>query len=225
MEKKAVVVLHSGGLDSTVLLWEAVSLYGVDNVLSFGVDYGQRHRRELLAAEGSAQRAGVERVVVDLSDLGRRLSGSSQTDPSVPVPHGHYAAESMKITVVPNRNMVLVACAAAVAISRGAQRIAYAAHAGDHAIYPDCRPEFADALDHALGMADWHPTTLWRPFINRTKTDLVRRGVELGVPFALTWSCYQGGEAHCGRCGTCTERLEAFLEAGVADPVPYELVR
>ena len=127
----------------------------------------------------------------------------------------------MKTTVVPNRNMILLAVAAARAIALKADTLAYAAHGGDHAIYPDCRPEFADAMDHAIGLADWHKVRLERPMVTWTKSDIVRRGAELGVPMHLTWSCYKGGDTHCGRCGTCIERREAFYLAGVTDPTTY----
>ncbi len=127
----------------------------------------------------------------------------------------------MKATVVPNRNMLLIATAAAWAMSLKATSVAYGAHGGDHAIYTDCRPAFADALDKAIRLADWHEVSLERPFVGMDKTAIVQRGVELGVPFALTWSCYVGGDKHCGKCGTCVERKEAFLRAGVQDPTPY----
>lgn len=127
----------------------------------------------------------------------------------------------MKATVVPNRNMLLIATAAAWAMSLKAASVAYGAHGGDHAIYPDCRPAFADALDQAIRLADWHEVTLERPFVGMDKTAIVRRGAELGVPFALTWSCYVGGDRHCGKCGTCVERKEAFVRAGVPDPTVY----
>lgn len=217
--KKPVVVIHSGGLDSTVLLY-ALRAAGED-VRALSIDYGQRHARELAAAQAICAGAGVPHRVADLSGLGILLAGSSLTSPEVAVPEGHYTAESMKATVVPNRNMILISVAAGYAISLGADRVAYGAHGGDHAIYPDCREEFAQALDAALALADWHPVQLERPFVELTKADLVRKGAALGVPFAQTWSCYVGGEHHCGRCGTCVERREAFALAGVADPTVY----
>ena len=140
-----------------------------------------------------------------------------------PTPDGHYTDESMKATVVPNRNMLFLAVAASWAIAQGAAAVAYAAHAGDHAIYPDCRPEFVRAMSAALGLADWRQLELATPFINWDKGQIVRRGAELGVPFEKTWSCYRGGTAHCGTCGTCVERREAFSQAGIADPTIYEL--
>lgn len=218
------VITFSGGLDSTVLLYHLRSEgHGVH---ALTIDYGQRHRIELQRAAKIAGELGVPHRVVDLRGVNGLLPGSSLTDGAVDVPLGHYTDESMKATVVPNRNMLLLATAAAWAISLKADHIAYAAHAGDHAIYPDCRPEFADAMAHAIALADWHSVKLIRPFVNLSKEAIVARGAELGVPFADTWSCYQGGEAlggkHCGACGTCIERREAFLLAAVDDPTPYD---
>jgi 7-cyano-7-deazaguanine synthase len=127
----------------------------------------------------------------------------------------------MKATVVPNRNMILLSVAAGWAISSEFDRLAYAAHSGDHAIYPDCRTEFADALDSAIRLADWREVSLYRPFVDHTKADVVTLGAELNVPFENTWSCYKGLDLHCGRCGTCVERREAFHIAEVSDPTAY----
>lgn len=213
------VLIYSGGLDSTVLLYHL--LREGRETLALSVDYGQRHRRELEYARSVANELGIQHEVADLTGITHLLGGSSQTDETVPVPHGHYAADSMKTTVVPNRNMILLAVAAGWAISQRAGTLAYAAHAGDHTIYPDCRPEFATAMNTALGLCDWHDVELVRPFIELTKADIVRRGAELDVPFERTWSCYEGGDVHCNRCGTCVERREAFELAGVNDPTEY----
>ena len=219
MTRQKIVLIHSGGLDSTVLLYYLVAA-GHD-VSTLSVHYGQRHARELDAATTLAAGLGVRHEMADLRAVASLLAGSSLTSTDIAVPEGHYAEESMKATVVPNRNMLLLAVAAARAIGQKADAIAYAAHGGDHAIYPDCRPEFADAMRHAIGLADWHRLELLRPFVYLTKADIVRRGAALAVPFAATWSCYQGGDLHCGRCGTCIERREAFHLAGVPDPTAY----
>jgi 7-cyano-7-deazaguanine synthase len=216
-----VVAVVSGGMDS-VTLAHSLRAEGHDLAL-LSVDYGQRHARELACAAACAARLGVPHRVADLRALAPLLGGSSLTDPAVPVPEGHYAAESMKATVVPNRNMILLAVAAGWAISRGAEAVAIGAHAGDHAIYPDCRPEFADAMDRALSLCDWSPVRVLRPFIGETKAGIAALGARLGVPWAETWSCYKGGDAHCGRCGTCVERREAFELAGVPDPTRYDV--
>lgn len=215
------VVVYSGGLDSTVLLGS--ELKQGHEVVAVSVFYGQRHSRELEAASAVCRTLGVEHVTADLGGLKELLKGSSQTDPTVPVPHGHYAEESMKLTVVPNRNMLLLATAGALAISRKCHAIAYAAHAGDHAIYPDCRESFVKPLAEALYEADWHKVSLERPFVNISKTQIVSLGHTLGLNhvMALSYSCYEGGELHCGLCGTCQERRTAFRDAGVLDPTPY----
>lgn len=213
------VLIYSGGLDSTVLLYHLRQ--AGDELHAFSVDYGQRHRCELDRARALCGDLGIPNPVADLSGLGPLLAGSSLTSPQIEVAEGHYTEERMKSTVVPNRNMILIAVATGHALSIGAGRVAYAAHSGDHAIYPDCRREFADALAAAIALADWNHVELIRPFVDWTKADIVRRGAELGVPFARTWSCYKGGTVHCGRCGTCIERREAFDLAGVPDPTVY----
>jgi len=214
------VLIYSGGMDSTVLLYDLLFNRGHE-VKCLSINYGQRHSVELEHAKAICQELGVEHRIADLTSLKEFLKGSSQTDDSVEVPEGHYAEESMKLTIVPNRNMLMLAVAAAWAISIKADAIAYAPHAGDHAIYPDCRPEFTEALSQAIALADWHKVELIRPFIGMTKGEVAKLGVTLNVPFEKTWSCYKGGEVHCGKCGTCVERKEALAEAG-NDPTVYE---
>jgi 7-cyano-7-deazaguanine synthase len=213
------ILVYSGGLDSTVLLYSLFAQARELKVLSF--NYGQRHSRELEFAKKNCVKLGVEHRVVDLSSIKPLLGGSSQTDPNVDVPEGHYAAENMKLTVVPNRNSIMMNIAAAWAISSKFDTVAYAAHNGDHAIYPDCREEFVDALNKTLALADWHVVQIERPFINMTKGDIVKLGNKLGVPFVDTFSCYRGTEVPCGKCGTDVERRLAFKEAGVIDPTTY----
>lgn len=214
------LVILSGGMDSAVLLYHFLSKGHAVHAISF--NYGQRHSKELEGAKRIAERTGTPHVVMGLSILGRLLGNSSQTDLSIPVPEGHYAEESMKKTVVPNRNMIMISIAAGLAISQDMSAVAFGAHGGDHAIYPDCREEFVTELGRALMLCDWKPVKLVAPFIFSSKADIVREGARLGVPFQDTWSCYKGGEIHCGRCGTCVERRLAFIEAGVEDPVAYE---
>ena len=214
------VVLFSGGLDSTVLASYLISKGAEVRLLS--IDYGQRHAKELAHGETLAKELNLPRKTLSLPGLGDLLKGSSLTDDSVELPEGHYAEESMKATVVPNRNMILLALAGGYALSSGFDPIAYAAHAGDHFIYPDCRPEFAEAMEKALGLADWKDLNLYRPFVDMTKADLVKLGAKLKAPLERTWSCYAGRERHCGKCGTCVERKEAFELAKVPDPTKYE---
>jgi len=213
------VIVYSGGLDSTVLLYHLRAAGHELHALS--VDYGQRHRCELQHAARICADLGIVQPVADLSALQPLLAGSSLTSPDIEVAEGHYTEKNMKSTVVPNRNMIFLSVATGHALSIKAGQIAYAAHSGDHAIYPDCRNEFADAMAAAIELADWEKVALIRPFVDWTKADIVRRGAELGVPFAQTWSCYKGGDLHCGRCGTCIERREAFDLAAVEDPTAY----
>ena len=214
------IVVHSGGLDSTVLLYQLVAQG--DEVKALSIDYGQRHAKEISCARILAGELGIAHRVADLSSLGELLEGSALTSTEIEVPEGHYEEDNMKATVVPNRNMILLAVSAGWAISSLFDRVAYAAHSGDHAIYPDCRNEFADALDSAIQLADWRKVSLYRPFVDLTKVDIVRLGDKLKVPFDRTWSCYKGAALHCGRCGTCVERREAFHLAEVADPTAYD---
>lgn len=213
---KTVLIL-SGGMDSATLLYDLLA--GGDTVEAIGVNYKQRHGKELACAAELCGDLGVRFDVLDLSSLSTFLTGSSQSDPSVPVPFGKYDEPSMKLTVVPNRNMFMLAAAGGVAIARKANRLAYGAHAGDHTIYPDCRPEFVEAMGRAFGLCDWHTLGLHAPYLNMTKGDICKRGVELRVPYAKTWTCYVGGDKPCGKCGACTERAEAFEFAGISDPL------
>lgn len=215
-----IVSLLSGGMDSSTLAFH-LRREGHE-VLPIAFIYGQRHAKEINAAKTLCAFAGFPLEVVNIKHLQNLFSASALVDTSTPVPEGHYAHESMKATVVPNRNMVMLALAAAYAISNQAEAIAIAAHAGDHAIYPDCRPEFHDAMGRAFELCDYRPIKLLRPFIELTKDRIAARGHQLDVPFSMTWSCYKGGALHCGKCGTCVERKEAFELAGLIDPTIYE---
>jgi len=220
--KRSAVVLLSGGLDSSTLLYNLI--FEDLETFPLAVDYGQRHGRELASAEAVAAYANRPLKIVNIGIALAPIfsaAASSQVGKYEPVPHGHYAAENMRTTIVPNRNMLLLSIAGAYAASLGAGFIAYAAHAGDHAIYPDCRPEFVEAFAKALFLANDPPIQLYAPFARITKTDIVHRGAQFGVPFRLTYSCYEGQAQHCGLCGTCVERREAFREAGVEDPTGY----
>ncbi|UCD29320.1 MAG: 7-cyano-7-deazaguanine synthase QueC [Planctomycetota bacterium] len=212
------ILIYSGGVDSTVLLYHLLA--DGYQVRCLGINYGQRHQRELDAAAEICRQLNVEYRIADLSAVRSLLSGSALTD-DVAVPQGPYDTESMKQTVVPNRNMIMLSVAIGWAVRLKFDHVAYAAHAGDHAVYPDCRPEFAEAMDKAASLCDWHKVRIIRPFIDMTKTDIIRKGADLKVPFDKTWSCYMGGRVHCGKCGTCIERREAFKSAGVTDPTVY----
>lgn len=214
------LVICSGGLDSVTLAYKIAQEGELAGLLSF--DYGQRHKKELLFAEKCAKALGVSFDIIDISGVGKALSGSALTD-DIDVPDGHYAESSMKATVVPNRNAIMLSIAYGIASARDLDKVATAVHGGDHFIYPDCRPEFISSFqemqNHALeGLSQ---IELYTPFLNKTKADIAAAGAELDVPFADTWSCYKGGDIHCGRCGTCVERIEAFDIAGIADPTIY----
>lgn len=222
MKKRAIAIV-SGGLDSVTL----AHLLAVQNyelhILAF--DYGQKHSKELQFARDCATRLGAAFNLVDLRSLAPLIGGSALTDARVAVPHGHYAAETMAITVVPNRNAIFLSLAYGAAVSRGAQIVAIGVHGGDHHIYPDCRPEFLDIFEkmETLATQGFGDTELklFAPFSKTDKSGIVLQGAKIGVPFAQTWSCYEGGEVHCGRCATCFERREAFQKAGVSDPTIY----
>jgi len=220
-DPKAVVLL-SGGLDSTVLAYMMSEKYNC-HFLSF--NYGQRHSKEILYAGQTARRLGSPHNVIDLTSLGLLLKGSALSDPNVAVPEGHYSADNMAITVVPNRNATMLSCATAVAVAEKASVVAFAPHFGDYQQYPDCRTRFVDRLQEALTIGNegfmLGGFRIEAPFIAMSKADIVTIGENLKVPFASTWSCYKGGSVHCGRCGTCVERAEAFWEAQVADPTTY----
>lgn len=230
------IAIVSGGLDSTTMIYHLLDEGHELDLVSF--DYGQRHKKELTFVRVAAKQLGLRHDTVDLTDLTHLISNSAltskdyllgdggswddKTKPAIEVPDGHYAEETMKATVVPNRNMIMLSIAAGIAVNRKANFIATGVHAGDHFIYPDCRPQFL----HTCGMAIWDGNegfhnfnydafggAIRAPFVEKTKADIAYRALELGVPIHLTWSCYKGGENHCGRCGTCVERLEAIDEA------------
>jgi len=213
-----LVLLFSGGIDSTVLLYQARG--EGHRIRTLSIDYGQKHRKEVDAAKKIADINSIEHKLLSLSGVSE-LFGSSALVGKTPVPRKNYDLETMKKTVVPNRNMVMISLAVAYSISGGNDGVAYAAHRGDHAVYPDCREEFIDAMKGAIELCDWKNQTLYTPFTSVDKAEIVRKGGELGVPFDLTWSCYEGGEVHCGECGTCRERRLAFEKGGVKDPTEY----
>jgi 7-cyano-7-deazaguanine synthase len=212
------VLIFSGGLDSTTLLYDLVGQGHDLYALTF--DYRQRHRKEIECARQTCRKLSIPHTIVEISVLGD-LAPSSLTRSDQEVPEGMYFEETMKQTVVPNRNMVLLSLAGSYAIGIGADCLYYAAHAGDHTIYPDCRPAFVSSMQTAFHLCDWNDLRLEAPYVHMSKGDIVKRGLSLGVDYSLTWSCYKGGEKSCGRCGSCTERLEAFRDAGAADPLEY----
>jgi len=220
MQKQNTILIYSGGMDSTVLLYKL--LEDDNTVRCLSIDYGQKHKKELQYAKNLCDQISVEHKIIDLTSVTELLSNSSLISPEQKIPQGHYEQESMKATVVPNRNMILLSLATAWAINSQASTVSYAAHSGDHTIYPDCRESFAKGMNEVMQLCDWHSVTLYRPFVDMTKADICKLGAQLKVPYEKTWSCYQGNELHCGRCGTCIERREAFHLAEVEDPTEYE---
>ncbi|QGH75251.1 QueC-like queuosine biosynthesis [Mycobacterium phage Quesadilla] len=206
------LALLSGGLDSSTLVAHTRADAAVF------IDYGQRHIREYDSALAIAIFYGIPLFELDLRSFGRSVE-SALTSADIEVPHGHYAADNMAKTVVPNRNAVMLSAAAGIAASKGLGQVVTAVHAGDHAVYPDCRPEFIEAISAATYLACG--VQIKAPFVHQSKAEIAARAAELHVPIALTWSCYEGGEQHCGRCGTCVERAEAISLAGIADPTHY----
>ena len=218
MSRKAVLI-YSGGMDSTTLLYSLISEGYL--VKALGVDYGQRHLKELDSAQTICEALRIEFQIADLSSIKALFGQSALTNTSVDVPEGAYDLENMKVTVVPNRNMLMLAVAISWAIGSEFRTVAYAAHAGDRAVYPDCRHEFVEALGRAAELCDFEPIKILSPFIRKSKAEIVSIGSRLRVPFHLTWSCYKGEALHCGTCGTCQQRAKAFLVSGVTDPTHY----
>lgn len=210
MERDAILVL-SGGMDSVTRLYE----YSAEIALAVNFSYGANHNaREASCARENCRRLGIELVEIDLAFMGRYFESSLLSGANA-IPEGHYEDENMRSTVVPFRNGIMLSIAAGLAESRGLRRVMIANHGGDHAIYPDCRDGFIKAMDRAIGEGTYEGIRLFAPYTDLTKADIARRGMALGIDYSLTYSCYKGGETHCGRCGTCVERREAMLAAGL----------
>ena len=217
--KQKVVVLVSGGMDSVAALYEAHQKYAVVGAVSF--DYGSKHNhKEIPFATWHCQKLGIPHQTIRLAFVDE-LFKSDLLKSGGAIPDGHYEQDNMKQTVVPFRNGIMLAIAGGYAESIDARGLVIAAHSGDHAIYPDCREDFMKAMGDAIRLGTYAAVEILRPFIHNTKAEIARRGHELGVDFAQTWSCYKGGDVHCGCCGTCVERREAFQLAGLSDPTVY----
>lgn len=213
------IVLLSGGMDSVTVLYHVAAERPIAAALSF--DYGAKHNaRELPEAAWHAEKLGVRHVVIPLKFMGEHFA-SALLEGGEPIPKGHYEEDSMRQTVVPFRNGIMLAIAAGFAESCSAGALVIAAHAGDHAVYPDCREPFMTAMADAIKEGTFAKIEVLRPFIALNKAAIAARGAALKVPFEHTWSCYVGGQIHCGECGTCVERREAFLKAHLPDPTVY----
>jgi len=216
---ETVVVIYSGGMDSFTLLHLARARGYQVHALSF--NYGQRHVRELDCARQVCADLGIPQKEIDIRAMSEVMSGSSLTS-DIEVPEGHYEEDSMKATVVPNRNMILLSLATGYAVTAGASAVWFGAHGGDHAIYPDCRPEFVEKMDAVCRVANYEPVGIEAPLIRMDKREILAEGLKLGLDYSQTWTCYNGRDKACGRCGSCVERLEAFAANGVTDPLEYE---
>ncbi|CAM3872331.1 7-cyano-7-deazaguanine synthase QueC [Rheinheimera salexigens] len=215
-----VVVIYSGGMDSFTVLHKALQAGHEVYALSF--NYGQRHVKELEFASSVCQELNINHKIVDISAINQLLAGSSLTD-DIDIPEGHYAADNMKSTIVPNRNMILLSLAAGYAVSIGADQVYYGAHSGDHFIYPDCRPEFVQKMHDVCQIANYEPIAIVSPYLTQTKIEILADGIKMGLDYNKTWTCYNGREKACGKCGSCQERLEAFSLNNVTDPIAYEV--
>ena len=218
MQKELVIL--SGGMDSTTLLYDVIkqSKFGRFKVEAITFDYNQRHKKEIWIAGETCTKLNIPQNIIDLSIL-NALAPSALTSKNWDVPHGHYEQENMKETVVPNRNMVMLSLAVSYAIGVGARKVYYGAHHGDHAIYPDCRKVFVSAMEVAISLCDWTPIVLEAPYIEMDKGGILKKGIGLDVDYSLTWTCYEGGDKPCGECGSCVERAEAFLKNNYIDPL------
>ena len=215
---KENLIIVSGGMDSITLLNE----YKDEIAMAVTFDYGSNHaKKEIPMAKLHCERLGIKHIVIPLAFVHEYFK-SSLLEGADAIPEGHYAAENMKSTVVPFRNGIMLAIACGIAESNGLKKVMIANHAGDHAIYPDCRPAFVQAMDEAVHAGTYNGVRLFTPYTNLTKGEIARRGKTLGIDYSETWSCYKGGEHHCGKCGTCTERIDALREAGVEDKTVYE---
>ena len=217
MEKDSVIVI-SGGMDSTTMLYE----YREQIALAITFDYGStQNSREREYAIMHCKRLGIKHLIIPLDFMHQYFKSALLGAPE-DIPEGNYDDENMKSTVVPFRNGIMLAIACGMAESNGLKRVMIANHAGDHAIYPDCRPNFVNAMSEAMSAGTYENVTVFAPYTGLSKTDIALKGKALGLDYSETYSCYKGGEKHCGKCGTCRERVEALREAGIEDPTDYE---
>lgn len=215
---KNSVIIVSGGMDSITLLYD----HKDEIALGISFDYGSNHNaREIPFAKMHCERLGIKHITINL-DFMHQYFKSSLLDGAEAIPEGHYADDNMKSTVVPFRNGILLSIAIGIAESNNLDQVFIANHGGDHTIYPDCRPEFINAIDAAATAGTYNNVKVVAPYTKITKSDIARIGKKLGIDYTETWSCYKGGEVHCGKCGTCVERKEALAEAGIEDKTIYE---
>lgn len=219
MQNNKVVVIYSGGMDSFTVLHKALN-NGLE-VFPLTFNYGQRHVKEVEYARTVCEKLNLSHEIVDISAINHLLQGSALTS-NIDVPEGHYAEESMKATVVPNRNMIMLSLAIGYAVSKGVNTVYFGAHSGDHAIYPDCRPEFIERMNAVAKISNYQSVEITTPYLNQDKGQILADGLKMGLDYSQTWTCYNGREKACGKCGSCVERLEAFSNNGTTDPLAYE---
>ena len=220
VKNEKVVLIYSGGVDSTTLMYKLINDGYKVYALTF--DYGQKHKKEIECAKNITDNEYIPHEIVDISSISKILNSALTTE-TTNIPNGHYTDDVMKKTIVPNRNAIMLSIAFGFAESIGANIVAYAAHAGDHPIYPDCRPDFVKKFIEMIKSSTRNKNfEIYAPFLYLKKDDIVKLGDKLGINFKNTWSCYKGNEKHCGVCGTCNERKEAFELANVED-VEYEI--
>jgi len=221
MANKAVVV-YSGGMDSYTVLHKALSEN--DEIYAISFNYGQKHNKELIIAAQVCQELNISHKVVDITAINSLMAGSSLTlDSDEAIPEGDYEDANMKSTVVPNRNMVLISMAIAYAVSLEASKVYYGAHSGDHDIYPDCRPEFVEAMNAVSLIANYQAVEIVAPFLKSSKAEILASGLAMNLDYSKTWTCYNGREKACGKCGSCLERLASFKQHNLTDPIKYEI--
>lgn len=218
MTEKAVVI-YSGGMDSFTILNKAYKEGYELYALTF--DYGQKHSKEIAYATRVCEELGISHRIIDITAINQLLQSSSLTS-SIEIPEGHYADDNMKSTMVPNRNMILLSLAIGYAIDIGASKVFYGAHSGDHAIYPDCRPEFVHAMNDVARIANYEPVEIVTPYLSGDKITILKDGLAMGLDYGKSWTCYNGRDKACGKCGSCVERLEAFELNNAIDPLEYE---
>lgn len=219
MSKPKAVVIYSGGMDSFTLLNRVIH-DGYD-VYALTFNYGQKHVKEVEVASTVCKQLNVPHKILDISPINQLMQSSSLVG-SIDVPEGHYQADNMKSTMVPNRNMILLSLAIGYAVDIEASKVYYGAHSGDHVIYPDCRPEFVHAMNDVAKIANYEPISIETPYLNATKGEILKDGLSMNLTYEHTWTCYNGRQKACGKCGACVERLEAFADNNATDPVEYE---
>ena len=220
MSEKAVVI-YSGGMDSFTILNKALQ-QGLE-LYPLTFNYGQKHSKEVDYARRVCDRLSLPHKVIDITAINQLLLSSSLTAGDKSIPEGHYEDSNMKSTVVPNRNMILLSLAIGYAVDIKASKVFYGAHSGDHAIYPDCRPEFVHAMNAVAKIANYDAVEIVTPYLNTDKIGILKDGLDMKLDYSQTWTCYNGREKACGKCGSCVERLEAFAENSSTDPLEYEI--